>query len=174
LNFTDLLVIGRVVKPQGRKGELLIAPLSDRPERFASLRRVFVPTPDGGSRELTVTSSWPHKGRFVLKFQGVDSIDDAERYRGLELGARGDDLAPLPPGSYYHHELLGLRVEETSGKSLGRVVDLLETGGAAKVLVIRGDGGESLIPWAVHFVHKVDVAGGTLVVTPVETVSATD
>ncbi len=171
-HFRDLVVIGRVVRPQGRRGEVLTEPLSDRPERFPTLRKAYVPAPDGGAREVLVTHTWPHKGRFVLKLQGVDSIDEAQRYRGLDLGVGEEELAKLPEGSYYHHELRGLRVEEASGRSLGQVVDLLETGAGATVLVIKGSGGESLIPLAVPFVASVDLAGGKLVLT--ENVRATD
>jgi 16S rRNA processing protein RimM len=161
--FRDLVVIGRVVKPQGRKGEVLAETFTDRPDRFPSLRRVFVPGPGDEAREVRVTSCWPHKGRFVLKIEGVDSIDDAERYRGLELRIAEEELAALPEGSYYHHQLRGLRVDDPSGTSLGVVMDLMETGGGATILVVRGPEGELLIPLADAFVKKVDVAGGRLV-----------
>jgi len=161
--FRDLVVIGRVVKPQGRKGEVLAETFTDRPDRFPSLRRVFVPGPGDGAREVRVTSCWPHKGRFVLKIEGVDSIDDAERYRGLELRIAEEELAPLPEGSYYHHQLRGLRVDDPGGTPLGVVTDLMETGGGATILVVRGPEGELLIPLADAFVKKVDVAGGRLV-----------
>jgi 16S rRNA processing protein RimM len=162
--FADLVAIGRVVKPQGRKGEVLVEPLSDRPDRFPGLRAAYVPAPDGGSREVAVESCWPHKGRFVLKLEGVDSIDDAEGYRGLELRIGEEELAVLPPGSYYHHQIKGLRVEDESGRSLGVAADLMETGGESPVLVVRGAGGELLIPLAEDFVRRVDLAAGRMVV----------
>lgn len=161
--FRDLVTIGRVVKPQGRKGEVLAEPFTDRPDRFPSLRRAFVPGPGEEAREVRVTSCWPHKGRFVLKIEGVDSIDDAERYRGLELRIAEEELAPLPEGSYYHHQLRGLRVDDPGGTPLGLVTDLMETGGGATILVVCGPGGELLIPLADAFVKQVDVAGGRLV-----------
>ena len=161
--FRDLVVIGRVVKPQGRKGEVLAETFTDRPDRFPSLRRVFVPGPGDEAREVRITSCWPHKGRFVLKIEGVDSIDDAERYRGLELRIAEEELEALPEGSYYHHQLRGLRVDDPSGTALGVVTDLMETGGGATILVVRGPEGELLIPLADAFVKKVDVAGGRLV-----------
>ena len=163
LVFRDLVTIGRVVKPQGRRGEVLTEPLSDRPDRFPSLRRAYVAGPGDSAREVRVTSCWPHKGRFVLKLEGVDSIDDAERYRGLELRIAEEDLEPLPEGSYYHHQLRGLRVEDGEGGSLGTVADLVETGGGAVVLVVRGPGGELLLPLAAPFVRRVDLPRGTLV-----------
>jgi len=152
-----------VVKPQGRKGEVLTHPISDRPDRFPSLRRAFVPGPEGGAREVRITACWPHKGRFVLKLEGVDSIDDAERYRGLELRIAEEELLPLPEGSYYHHQLRGLRVEEPGGAVLGTVAEIMETGGEASVLVVRGDQGETLIPLADAFVKRVELAAGRLV-----------
>jgi 16S rRNA processing protein RimM len=174
--FADLVAIGRVVRPQGRKGEVLAKPLSDRPDRFPGLRKAYVPGPGDGSRRVDVESCWPHKGSFVLKLEGVDSIDAAEAYRGLELRIGEEELQPLPEGSYYHHQLRGLRVEEKgSGRSLGSVADILETGGAAVVLVVRGPAGESLIPLAAPFVERVELAAGRLLVTPLaeETVPAT-
>jgi 16S rRNA processing protein RimM len=99
----------------------------------------------------------------VLKLEGVDSIDDAERYRGLELRIAEEDLAPLPAGSYYHHQLRGLRVEDPGGAVLGTVADLMETGGEATVLVVRGAQGEILIPLADPFVKRVELAAGRLV-----------
>jgi 16S rRNA processing protein RimM len=170
--FADLVAIGRIVKPQGRHGEVAVESFSDRPERFPSLRRAFVPGPDGGVQTVTVTSCWPHKGRFVLKLEGVDSIDDAERYRGMELRIGEDELAPLPAGSYYHHQLRGLHVEDTEGRPLGDVADLLTNAGDAPVLVVRGPDGETLIPLADAFVHVVDLEGGRLVARrPEETVA---
>jgi len=164
VRFAELVTIGLVVKPQGRKGEVLTKPLSDRPERFPSLRRAYVPGPAGSAREVTVTSCWPHKGRFVLKLEGVDSIDAAEGYRGLELRIPEDQLEVLPKDAYYHHQLLGLRAEDPHGRPLGVLRDILETGGEAPVLVVRGEsGGEILVPFAAPFVRRVDPSGGRLV-----------
>jgi 16S rRNA processing protein RimM len=156
--------IGRLVKPQGRKGELLTEPFSDRPERFPGLRRAFVEAPDGGSREVEITSCWPHKGRFVLKLEGVDSIDEAEALRGLEIRIGEEELAPLPEGSYYHHQLRGLRVELASGESVGVVTDLIDTKGGVPVLVAQGAQGEILIPLAERFVVSVEPEAGRMVV----------
>jgi len=162
----ELVTIGRVVKPQGRRGEVLAESFSDRPERFPTLRRAFVTRAAGEARELAVTSCWPHKGGFVLKFGGVDSIEDAERLRGMEIRIGEQELPPLPEGSYYHHQLLGLRVEDRDGAQRGMVADLLETGAASPVLVLRDGGGEWLVPFAVGFVERVDLAAGRLVVAP--------
>ncbi len=160
--FRELVLVGRVVKPQGRHGEVAVVPLSDRPDRFPGLRRAFVAAPGGGVRELTVLRCWPHKGRFVLQFEGVASIDEAETLRGLELRIAEAELATLPEGSFYHHQLTGLRVEDVTGAAIGLVEDVWETGKDAHVLVVRGPDGETLLPFVSDFVREVDVARGRI------------
>ncbi|HEY2943414.1 MAG TPA: ribosome maturation factor RimM [Vicinamibacteria bacterium] len=172
--FADMVTIGRIVRPQGRKGEVVVEPLSDRPDRFPSLRQAFVAGESGAARPVQVRDAWPHKGRFVLKLEGVDSIDDAERYRGLDLRIPEEDLSTLPEGSYYHHQLRGLRVEDAGGREVGRIADVMKTGGEADVLVVRGASGETLIPLADAFVRAVDLPGGRVVVLVPELVDAKD
>jgi len=164
--FRDLVTIGKVVRPQGRRGEVLAQSLSDRPERFPSLRRAFVPGAAGEAREVAVTSCWPHKGGFVLKFGGVDSIEEAERLRGVDIRIGEQELPELPAGSYYHHQLRGLRVEDREGRGLGVVAEILETGAESPVVVVRNGDAESLFPFAAGFIERVDLPAGRLVVVP--------
>lgn len=169
--MSDLVTIGTVVKPQGRKGEVVVQPLSDRPDRFPSLRQAWVADASGHVRQARVESCWPHKGRFVLKLEGVESIDDAETLRGQELRISEDELAPLPAGSFYHHQLAGLVVHDPQGRELGRVQGVMESGedvAGVPVLVVRGDGRERLIPLAADFVTRVDLEHGVLVATEPE------
>lgn len=168
----DGVTIGRIVRPQGRKGEVLTEVLSDRPDRFSSLRKARLVEPGGATRSVEVTSCWPHKGRVVLKLQGVDSIDQAETLRGAELRIPEAELPPLPQGSYYHHQLKALEVEDGSGRPLGRVAEILETGGEAPVLVVRGDQGELLLPLVHDFIRQVDLEGGRLVIAVPELLDA--
>ena len=170
--FADMITIGRVVKPQGRRGEVLTEPLTDRPDRFPSLRRAYVAGPSGEAREVRVSSCWPHKSRFVLKLDGVDSIDAAEQFRGLELRIAPEELATLPSGSYYHHDLIGLLAEDESGRPRGRVDGVWDTGAGAPVLILRGPEGEELLPLAADFVKRVDAEHGRIVVAMPETVEA--
>jgi 16S rRNA processing protein RimM len=171
--FESLIVIGRLVRPQGRKGEILTEPLSDRGDRFTTLKRTYVEEPDGSSRSIAVTSAWPHKGRVVLKLEGVDSIDDAERLRGRRIGLAQEELAPLPAGSFYFHELRGLRVVDARRGEVGVVRDVWETG-AAPVLIVDGPAGETLIPFAESFIRSVEPAQGRLLVELLETMDAAD
>ena len=155
------MTVGRVVRPQGRHGELIAQPLSDHPDRFPTLKTVLVASAEGTAREMAVERCWAHKGRFVLKLAGVDSIEAAERLRGCELAIAESELQPLPPGSYYHHQLRGLQVRDRAGLPLGIVREVLETGGVC-VLEVARPGGELLIPLAEPFVVCVDLEAGAL------------
>jgi 16S rRNA processing protein RimM len=161
--FRDLVLVGRVVKPQGRRGEVSVLSLSDRADRFPMLRRAFVPAPGGEAREVRVRGCRPHKGRFVLEIEGVTSIDEAERLRGAELRIAEEELAALPAGSFYHHELVGLRVEDEGGGEIGVVDGVMETGAETRVLVVQGREGETLLPFAAGFVKAVEPARGRIV-----------
>ena len=140
--FSDLVLVGRVVKPQGRHGEVAVEPFSDREDRFPTLRHAFVPAPGGEAREVQVERCWPHKHRFVLKLAGIDSIDAAETLRGAELRIAESELQALPEGSYYYHQLTGLQVDDEQGKAIGVVESVMETGAETRVLVVRGPEGE--------------------------------
>jgi len=172
--FADLVTIGRVVKPQGRRGEVLTHPLSDRPARFPTLRRAYVAGPGGEAREIAISDCWPHKGRFVLKIGGIDTIDQAETLRGHDIRIGDEDLEILPEGSYYHHQILGLRVETPSKKPLGNAEEVIETGSGVPVLVVRGESGETLVPLAREFVLDVDLEAGRIVAVEPELTDAQD
>ncbi len=169
--FSDMVTIGVVVKPQGRHGEVAVDPTTDLPARFPGLARAFLPGSGAEARPAEVVSCRSHKGRWVVKLAGVDTIDEAESLRGQELRIPEEDLPALPAGSYYHHQLKGLRVEDEVGGVLGTVDDILEAG-SAPVLVVKGPAGETLIPLAEGFLREVDLAGGRLRVRMPETVEA--
>jgi 16S rRNA processing protein RimM len=168
----DLVLVGRVVKPQGRHGEVAVLSLSDREDRFPTLARAFLVAKDGEPRAVRVERCRPHKGRFVVKLAGVDSIDQAETLRDAELRIPQSELAPLPAGSYYHHQLAGLRVEDPAGCAIGVVESVMETGAETRVLVVRGAQGETLLPFAADFVTAVDLARGRIVAARPEYVDA--
>jgi len=170
--FADLVLVGRVVKPQGRKGEVKVEPYSDRADRFPRLARAFVPAPGGGSRAVEIEGCWPHKDHFVLKLRGVDSITQAEAFRDAELGIPESELETLPPGSYYYHQLAGLEVVDEQGAPLGKVASVMETGAETRVLVVQGPRGETLVPFAQDFVRSVDLVHGVLAVVRPEYVDA--
>jgi 16S rRNA processing protein RimM len=124
-----LLQVGRIVKPHGLRGDVIVSLSTNRPERVAP-GSVLV-TDDG--RELEVLRSSAHQGRFIVTFEGMNGIDDAEGARGTQLSA-----APLDdPEALWIHELIGSRVEDATGKVLG-TVEGVEANPASDLLVLDG------------------------------------
>ena len=168
----DSVTIGIVLRPHGIRGEVVVEPLTDNENRFASLDEVRVVRPSGASARMKVVSMFPHRGRLVIHFEGIASMDSAATLRAAELRIPVTALPSLPEGSYYHHELRGLDVRVESGASIGRVKDLWETG-ATPVLVIHDDQGhETLLPMVDAFIVEVDVKGGFMKVKASGTVSS--
>jgi len=149
-----------VVKPQGRRGEVSAELHTDFPERLAERKRLWALTPRGERRELELESCWPHKGRLVLKFRGVDSITAAEALAGCELQLPQQERGKLAPGSVYVSDLVGCAViDAATGAEIGRVVEVQFGAGEAPLLVLRAGGREQLVPFAADFVKRLDLAG---------------
>ena len=99
----------------------------------------------------------------ILKFVGVDNRDDADSLRGKYLEVETTEVEPLPEGSYYHWQLLGLEVFDIAGTRLGTISDIIDNP-ANDVYVVSGDGGQVLIPAIVEVVRNVDLDAGRMVV----------
>jgi 16S rRNA processing protein RimM len=142
---------------------------TDFPERFSERRRLWGEAPHGERRELELEEFWPHKGRIVLKFRGVDSIDAAEQLAGWEIQIPREQRAPLEPGAAYVSDLVGCRVV-VGGRELGQVAEVQFGAGAAPLLVVHEGGSagvdrashgkrrEFLLPWAEEFIEQLDMA----------------
>ncbi|MGH9433612.1 MAG: ribosome maturation factor RimM [Terriglobia bacterium] len=163
--------IARVVKPQGRRGEVTAEILTDFPGRFQALKEAFLENPGSGPRPVRIESAWPHKGRVVLKFSGVESIDQAEGLRGLHVLIPKSQRAPLPSSSYYISELIGCRVvtcEDGRERDIGTVTGVEGTGGSQRLEVERlgPGGGELLIPLVQEICTRIDTAARVIVIDP--------
>ena len=171
-SHASFAAIARVVKPQGRHGEVAAEILTDFPERFQSLREAFIESPEGEPRPVRIESAWPHKGRVVLRFSGVESIDQAEGLRGRHVLIPKSQRTPLPPHSYYISDLIGCRVvtrEDGRERDLGVVTDVEHAGGSQRLKVERqGTGGELLIPLVQEICTRIDTAAQVIVINPPE------
>jgi len=157
-----------VLKPQGRRGEVLADLHTDFPQRFAERRELSGLAPNGSRRELQLEEHWFHKGGVVLKFAGVDSISDAEQLAGFELQVPQEQRSQLEAGSAYVSEIVGSDVWDGQ-RFLGRVSDVQFGAGEAPLLVValpicaaRKVGRcetttELLVPYAEEFVRKLDL-----------------
>lgn len=160
METADLIAVGEIVKAQGIKGEVKVIPLTDNPARFGKLRRVFLQ--NGNSlQELQLETYRLFKQFILLKFEGVDDMNAANALgRGLLLIPRVERLK-LPPGRYYHDEIEGLKVYQTTGEYLGEIERILETG-SNDVYVVKGDSGEILIPALKSVVKLIDTDLGRM------------
>ena len=141
------VVIGQVVRPFGRRGEVFVEPLTDDPGRFFEIGSAELGPSDQPGTRRGLESVRIHKGRPVIRFDGITDIASAETLRGMEVRIREAERAPLPEGRYYSDQLVGCRAETEEGAPLGEIVDTLDTAGPS-LLVLRGpDGSEDLIPF---------------------------
>lgn len=161
-DFGRLVAVGRVVKTQGRHGEVAIEPMTDDLDRFSALERVFVAGRDGEAVALGIESARIHKGRPVLKLSGVTDITGAKDLCGKEIRIPEEEVARLPEGSFHHFEIVGLNVVDRTRGDLGVVERILETGGTDVLVVRSAAGEETLVPLCQEIVTKVDPAGGRI------------
>jgi 16S rRNA processing protein RimM len=166
----EFLAVARIVRPQGRRGEVTAEILTDFPERFRHLRGAFLEQPDGPPEAVRVENAWLHKGRVVLKFTGVDSIAQAETLRGLHVLIPREARVPLGAHQYYLWELEGCRVViERDGlpSEVGTVTGVELTGGV-DLLRVSTPRGEALIPLAQDICKRIDPERKTIVIDPPE------
>ena len=164
----EFVTIARVVKTQGRKGEVAATVLTDFPERFETRRTLFAlgetetgrgagtgPANAAQRRELQLEAHWFHKGMVVLKFAGVDSINDAETLVGCEIQIPLGERAELASDEFYVSDLVGCTVTD-QGREIGRVKDVQFGSGEAPLLVVDGER-ERLIPFAAAYIERIDL-----------------
>ena len=156
----DFITIARIQKTQGRIGEVFAELFTDFPELFEQRHNLFVLPEKGERRELELEDHWFHKGGVVLKFQGIETIDDAENLLRGEVQIPQQDRAPLEEGATYVSDLLGCELFEIKGskaRKVGVVADVDFSAGEAPLLVIKGDR-EYLIPYVESFLKSSDFA----------------
>lgn len=165
--WDDMVTVGRVVRPQGIRGEVVVAPETDfGPQRFRPGAVLHVGR-EGAVADLTIATSREFRGRWILGFEQVASVDDAEALRGADLRIPGSALAALGPGAYYVHDLVGCRIVTSGGKPVG-VVKSVELTTGTPLLVADTAGGEVLVPLAEGICRRVDIGAKTIVIEPSE------
>ncbi len=144
-------------------------PDTDFPERFQERRRFYLTGPE--PRWAEVEGVRFHRGLVLVKFAGCDTRDQAERLRGALMQVPAAELPPLPEGRYYHHQVVGLRVETLDGRVLGRLEEIFSAGPHDVYVVRRRRAGwrptEYLIPAVRQVVREIDLAGGRVVIDPI-------
>ena len=155
----EFVTLARVVKTQGRHGEVAAEVHSDVPDRFSEGMKLLALGKSGGSRaELEIEGLWPHKGLLVLKFRGVDSMSDAETLIGTELQVPSAERAQLDRGWNYISDLVGCRLFDR-GQEIGRIEEVQVGAGEAPLLIVAAASGKRFdIPFAEAYLETINVA----------------
>lgn len=159
----DLVAVGQIVGVFGVRGEVKVMPLTDVPERFKSLRRVFLVCGENSPRKATVRAARAHKHGFVVRLAEAEDPEQAEALRGCYLMVPRSERVPLPEGQFYIDDLLGFRVVTESGQDLGTIQNVIQNPAND---VYQTD--VAMIPALKEVVVKVDLEAGEMVVRPPE------
>ena len=158
--------VAHIDTTHGLRGEVSARLLTDFPDRFADLSTVRVGR-NGDQRRLCLEGWRLHRGKVLLKMEGIDDIDAARALVGQDVWVDAEEAIRLPPDMYFHRDLIGMQVRNRNGDVLGKVREILVTGGT-DVLVVESDAGEILVPTARSICVEVDLEAGFLVVDPPE------
>jgi 16S rRNA processing protein RimM len=160
------VVVGRIGRPHGVKGDVSVEVRTDEPERRLATGAVLRTEP-AVVGPLTIVDARVHSGRLLLRFDGCTDRGDAERLRNVLLLVDVDaDERPEDPEEFYDRQIVGLRVEAVDGTTVGELAEVLHLPGQDVLSVRRPDGRESLVPFVHEFVPEVDLDGGRIVVDP--------
>ena len=154
--ISEWITLAVVIKTQGRRGEVAVELHTDVPDRFRQDMRLWALGKDGQRREVKIEDLWPHKNYLVLKFQGIETISDAEPLLKAELQLPRSERAELEPGWTYLSDLIGCTVFDGQ-REIGQIEDVQFGAGEAPLLVVSS--GAKLpyeIPFAEAYLEKLD------------------
>jgi len=157
---TEFLAVGRVLRPHGVRGELLLASLTDYPEHLSEQKTVYLGDPPQAHPLAGVRI---HRSQLIIRLADCHDRAEADAFRDQIVQIEAQSAAPLPPGLYYHHQLIGLAVYTEEGEHLGELTEVLETG-ANDVYVVTGPKEELLLPVIAEVIRSVDLEAHRLTV----------
>lgn len=155
------LVIGKLRRPHGLKGDILMEVLTDFPERIEAGEKVFV---GEDHRALYFRSCVWHGKLMRVSFEGFNNPDTVGEYRNQYVYVRRDERPKLPEGEYYHHQLIGLQVVSEEGENFGVITSIIETGANDVLNVQDLQGRTVLIPVIEPVIQDVDLGSGIITV----------
>jgi 16S rRNA processing protein RimM len=160
----DLLLVGRVARAHGIRGQVVVSPETDFVEERFRAGQILLVGPADAAAQRRIDDVRFHRGRPIVRFEGVDTMSDAETLAGAELWLPESTLAPLPDGTFYRHDLIGCEVRDTHDAVIGRVTAVEGTLDRS-YLVVDGD---VMIPLVEGICDRVDLAARQVVVNPPE------
>ena len=163
----DLLQVGIITSTHGVRGEVKVYPTTDDPRRFRRLKEVFLDT-GKEKMNLEIEGVKFFKQFVILKFKGLDNINDIEKYRQKSLYVTRKNAVRLQRDEYFIADLIGLKVQDEDGTELGTVKDVIETGANDVYEVEMADGRSLLLPAIKQCILNVDVENGMMQVHVLE------
>jgi 16S rRNA processing protein RimM len=168
MNYSEEIVIGKVLSPKGIKGEVKVLPLTYSIERFHEVKGVSIIIRGEKKKRLNIEYAKPYKKNIVIiKFSEISDRTSAEALRGAELKIPLEESPPPPEGSYYYYQIIGMEVITDEGRVIGKVEEIWETG-ANDVYIVRDREREYLIPAVEEFIREIDIDRKRMTITPVE------
>lgn len=152
------LKVGKIVNTHSLKGEVKVISSTDfEEERFKKGSKLLITRGNQLIREVVVQSYRNHKNFLLVKFEGIDSVEEAEKLKNLQIKIDSDEVGESEENEFYFHQIIGCEVFDENDKNLGEIIDIL-TPGANDVWVIKGENGkEILIPYIEDVVKKIDI-----------------
>lgn len=160
----DLFQVGAITGTHGLRGEVKVYPTTDEPARYHRLKEVIL---DTGKEQFPIKLAHArlYKQMVIVKFEGLDDINDVEKYKGAKLYVTRENALELREDEYYFADLAGLCVQTQDGQLLGTVKDILQTGANDVYVVAREHQKDLLIPAIKDCVKQIDLEGGRIVVS---------
>jgi 16S rRNA processing protein RimM len=163
--WDEMAVVGRIARAHGIRGEVIVNPETDFPDRRFRAGATLYTRREGAVRSMRVTTARMQRGRPVIGLDGVSTMNDAVALAGCELRVPAADLAPLPPGSYHHDPV---DTVETFAATASGLVSSVEGAPGGSRLVVDAASGEVLIPLVAGICTSIDVGARVIVVSPPE------
>jgi len=163
-----MFLVGKILNTHGIKGEVKVKQITDFIDRFQVGETVYIVDSKENIIPLKVDSFRTQKNNLLIHFEGYESIEDVESFKGMELKIKDDQLTPLDMDEYYYHEIIGCEVFTTELEKIG-VVESILSPGANDVWVVRGkNGNEILLPYIDPVVKEVDVKARQILIEVME------
>jgi 16S rRNA processing protein RimM len=162
-----MIAVGRITKSVGIKGEVRVAMLTDSPERFVKLKAVWIGSDETAAVRYAILTVRVERSAVVLKLKEIDSRTLADELRGCYLFIEAKDTVAPKKGSYFIHDIIGMKVVTEAGDEVGSVRDVMELP-ANDVWVVADGKKEILMPAIKEVIRLVDVNGRTVVIRPLE------
>lgn len=158
----QLLTIGKIVAPHGVRGDVRVIPLTETPQRFFESDSLRIDTV--GMKKVEFVR-W-HKQFILIKFSGIDTMNDAETLRNKEIVITMQELGPAPAGRYYVFDLIGLQVFDTKGDNIGELRDVIDTGANDVYIIKTVNNKELLVPAIKSVIQEVDIENKKMIIEP--------